>query len=81
MNERKYKIKDNKIVKRDGEIPIPDDEPLFIFRAKDRKALPALVAYGMILDNLDQKAAVTKSVNDFRDFQERNPELMKEPRP
>ncbi len=81
MNERKYKIKDGKIVKRDGEKPIPDNEPLFIFRAKDRKALAALVAYCMILDNLDQKAAVTKSINDFRDFQERNPELLKEPRP
>ncbi len=81
MNERKYKIKDNKIVKRDGEIPIPDGEPLFIFRAKDRKALPALVAYNSILDNLDQMASVTKSIEDFRDFQEKNPEKMGEPRP
>lgn len=81
MHERKYKIKDGQIVKRIGEKPIPDGEPLFIFRAKDRKALAALVAYNMILDNLDQKAEVTKSINDFRAFQEKNPEKMKEPRP
>ncbi len=81
MNERKYKIKNNQIVKRDGEIAIPDDEPLFIFRAKDRKALIALCCYNMVLDNLDQKAAVTKSIEDFRDFQERNSEKMGEPRP
>jgi len=81
MHERKYKILDNRIVKKDNEVPIPDNEPLFIFRAKDRKALSALIAYNMILDNLDQKAEVTKSINDFRRFQEDNPEKMGEPTP
>lgn len=81
MHERKYKIKDGRLVKRSNEVPIPDDEPLFIFRAKDRKALAALVAYNSILDNLEQKAAVTETINDFRDFQERNPEKMSEPTP
>ena len=81
MHERKYKILDGHLVKRQGEIPIPDNEPLFILRAKDRKALPALVAYLMILDNLDQKAAVQQTIQDFRLFQEQNPELMAEPRP
>lgn len=81
MHERKYMFKDNKLVKRRGEKPVPDDEPLFIFRAKDRKALAALLAYNIILDNLDQKAEVTKSINDFRRFQERYPERMGEPSP
>jgi hypothetical protein len=81
MHERKYKIKDGELVKRIGEKPVPPDEPLFIFRAKDRKALPALVAYNMILDNLDQKAKVTKTINDFRRFQEDHPEKMGEPSP
>lgn len=81
MHERKYKILNGQLVKRNGEKPIPENEPLFILRAKDRKALPALVAYNIILDNLDQKAEVTKSVNDFRKFQENNPEKMQEPTP
>lgn len=81
MHERKYKIKDEQIVKKSNEVPIPDDEPVFILRAKDRKALATLVAYNMILDYLDQKAEVTKSINDFRAFQENNPEKMAEPRP
>ncbi len=81
MHERKYKIKDGQLVKRIGEKPIPDDEPLFILRAKDRKALSTLVAYNMILDNLEQKREVTKSINDFRVFQEQNPEKMAEPTP
>ncbi len=81
MYERKYTIKDNKLVKRSNQVPVPEDEPLFIFRAKDRKALAAMVAYSLILDNLDQKAEVTKSVNDFRRFQEEHPEKMAEPTP
>lgn len=81
MHERKYKILNGQLVKRLGEKPIPDNEPLFILRAKDRKALATLVAYNMILDNLDQKAEVTKSINDFRAFQEQNPEKIKEPSP
>lgn len=81
MNERKYKIKNNQLVKKDKEIPIPEAEPLFILRAKDRKALPALLGYHMICDNLDQMESVTKTINDFRDFQEKYPEKMGEPRP
>lgn len=81
MFERKYKILDGRIVKKSNEKPIPDDEPIFIFRAKDRKALAALVAYSMILDTLEQKEAVTKCVEDFRKFQLNNPELMQEPTP
>lgn len=81
MHERKYKIKDGKLVKRDTEIPIPDYEPLFIFRAKDRKALAALVAYNMIVDDIEQKAAVSKSINDFREFQINFPNVMAEPTP
>ena len=81
MHERKYKIMDNQIVKRSNEAPIPNDEPVFIFRAKDCKTLPVLVAYNMILNNLEQKAEVTKSINDFREFAEKNPSLMREPTP
>lgn len=82
MHERKYKINPSgQLVKKSNQVPIPDDEPLFIFRAKDRKALAALVAYHAILDNLDQKAEVFKSINDFRAFQEKNPEKMAEPSP
>lgn len=81
MYERKYAIKDGQLVKRSNEVPVPGDEPVFIFRAKDRKALAALVAYHSILDNLDQKAEVYKSINDFRAFQEMYPEKMGEPTP
>jgi len=81
MFEFKYKIKNNQLVKRIGEKPIPDDEPVFVFRAKDRKALGALMSYNAVLDTLEQKEAVTKAINAFREFQENNPEKMAEPTP
>jgi len=70
---------DNQLVKRDGEVPVPDDEPLFILRAQDRKALPVLLAYSMICDNIDHKASIKKTIDDFREFQAKNPDRMKEP--
>lgn len=79
MHERKYKIKDNQLVKRDTEVPVPPEEPLFILRAKDRNALPTLVAYSMICDNLEHRQEVQKSVADFKEYLRLYPENMSEP--
>ena len=81
MRERKYKIEEGRLVKKSDGVPIPDDEPCFILRAKDRKALATLLAYCMILDTLDQREAVMKCVDDFRQFQVDHPEEMHEPNP
>lgn len=79
MRERKYKIKDNKLVKRDTEVPVPEDEPLFILRAKDRNALPALLAYLTICDILEHRQEVQKAVLDFKEFTRLHPDKMSEP--
>lgn len=81
MFEFKYRIENDRIVKKSDGIPIPEKEPLFIFRAQDRKALAALVAYNTILDNLEQREQVMKTVNAFRQFAQDHPEQMKEPDP
>ena len=81
MFERKYKIHEGKLVKRSNLVPIPEDEPVFVFRAKDAKALAALVAYNMILNSLEQKEDVTKSINDFREFARLNTDKISEPTP
>lgn len=81
MLERKYTIKDNQLVKRVTEVPVPEDVPCFIFLATDRKALAALVAYCQVLDTLEMRAAVMKCVNDFREFLEKHPDRVKEPTP
>lgn len=79
MQERKYKIEDHKLVKRSDGVPIPDDEPLFILRGKDRKALGCLMAYQAVCDNIDHKASIQRTIEDFRSFQAAYPERMKEP--
>lgn len=79
MHDRKYKIEDNKLVKRSNGLPIPADEPLFILRAQDINALPILVAYHIICKNLSHQANVVKSIIDFDDFRKDHLESMKEP--
>lgn len=44
-NEPKYKIVNGKIVNRASGEAIPDDEPIFILRARDKHALATLEAY------------------------------------
>lgn len=79
MFEHKYKIENNRIVKKSTGIPVPEDEPLFILRAKDVNALPVLVAYLTLCRNLEHRDLVNKSVKDFKNFQMEHPEIMKEP--
>jgi len=79
MKERKYEIRDNKLVKRATGVPVPEDVPLFIFLGTDRKALAALLAYSLVLDDLEHRENVMKSVNDFREFLEKHPGRVKEP--
>ena len=79
MYELKYKIENNRLVKKSDGKPIPDDEPVFIFRGQDRKALAAMVAYCTILDDLDHRASVKRAIDAFREFMEKHPDRMKEP--
>ena len=79
MLERKYAIENGRLVKRSTGVPIPDDEPLFILRAKDSNALPTLMAYIAICFDLNHRELVMKSVLDFKEFSIKHPELMAEP--
>lgn len=81
MFERKYEIQDGKIIKRSDGSSIPDDEPVFIFRAKDIRALAALVAYSVTLDSKEHKESVKDCIQDFRNFAAENPDKMSEPTP
>jgi len=81
MFERKYKIENGLLVKREDGVPVPDNEPLFILRAKDAKAMPVLLAYQAIVNTLEMKKAVAVCVEDFRKYAENNPEKISEPSP
>ncbi len=76
-------LDDFSIVKTSNGEPIPDDEPLMLFRARDQNALPMLLAYrGICIDdgcNDFQLAGVDNRIQAFRDFITQHPERMKQP--
>jgi hypothetical protein len=79
MFELKYRIENKQIVKKSNGVPIPENEPLFILRAKDKNALPALMGYLALCDDLHHREEVMKSIVNFKQFSVENSEIMKEP--
>lgn len=79
--EPKYGVNlQGRIFNRHTGTPIPDEEPLFILRAKDRRALAALSVY---LDSIPQsdagtRLAVATVLERFLTFQKRFPEVLKD---
>jgi hypothetical protein len=79
MEDRKFKFEDGKFVNRVSGEAIPDDEPVFIFRARDRYALPVLEYYWTLADDDHHRQAILDSINEFRAFKHAHPTRMKEP--
>jgi hypothetical protein len=77
--EPKYAAIGNLLVNRASGVPIPDDEPVFILRAKDRRALHALREYQSVVTNHEHIQAIATRINDFESFKLSHPERMKEP--
>ena len=71
------------IVKMSNNDPIPEDEPVFLFRGRDRLAIEALFAYQQAC-NKDgctdyQILMLDEQINKFIQFQKDHPERMKQP--
>ncbi len=81
MYELKYGIEGGRLVKKSDGVPVPEDEPVFILRAKDTKAIAALTAYSVLIERLEQKEMVRKSIMAFLKFAKENPDKMGEPEP
>ena len=77
--EPKYDAVNGRIVNRASGKAIPDDEPVFILRASDRKAAKALAYYLRQCDDSDHRSAIRQRLADFMSFDEQHPERMKEP--
>jgi hypothetical protein len=75
----KYGIKDNKIVNMKTGKPIPDNEPIFIFRAQDINASDVIHSYAEECSNAEHVKDVLKRWQEFYNFSYNNEELMKEP--
>lgn len=77
--ESKYEIVDGELVNRATGGVIPADEPVFIFRAQDIWAVPALKHYHNQVSSPAHAAVVASRIHDFEDFARDNPDRMKEP--
>ena len=75
----KYDIEDGRLVNAITRIPIPQDEPIFIFRAQDRHAVHFLRQYWWICKNEMHKEQVYACLCEMQAFAEKYPERMKEP--
>ncbi len=59
--------------------PIPEDEPIFILRAKDIHAYGTLDHYEDLCRDQAHRESVAKRMVDFDGFRDENPDRMNEP--
>lgn len=76
--EPKYEIHHGSIRNRQSQEVIPADEPLMIFRARDKHAANAIAFYFRGLMNDEHRKAVGLRLTQFNEWADANPEKMKE---
>lgn len=79
FQEPKYVIKDGKLHNRQSGEQIPDDEPVFILRARDIHATGLLSTYWGIVADPTHKQAAGLRLRQFEEWKRAHPERMKEP--
>ena len=76
-------LRDLEIVSRTTGAPIPEDEPLFLLRARDKFALMALYEYRAVCEGggctPEHLAGIGRTLRLFERFASDQPERMKEP--
>jgi hypothetical protein len=81
--DSKFSVDGDQIIKTSNGEAIPEDEPVMIFRGRDRLALPLIRIYEQlgIIDGCNDYHAelVGKQIAAFEKFAEEHPERMKQP--
>lgn len=80
--DTKFKFEDGYFVNRVSGEKIPQDEPVILFRARDRYALDVLKFYEEMVSvegDLHHRAAIIAKIGEFRFFKNNHPDRMKEP--
>ena len=80
--EPKYKAEGGRIFNRSSGEQIPDEEPVFILRARDTTAIPTLLHYylaHLASQNTAHAESVLRRVHDFQQFLTNHPDRMKYP--
>src|SRR5712671_167537 len=77
--EPKYAAVGGKLVNRQSNEPIPDDEPVFILRARDVHAAPTLIHYAANVTDREHREAAKTRAAQFSNWATLHPDRMKEP--
>ena len=77
--DRKFKFENGRFVNRVSGEAIPGDEPVILFRARDRKALAVLRFYLEQAEDPHHQQAIKDRISEFEAFQREHPDRMKEP--
>lgn len=81
--DSKFSIDGDRIIKTSNGEAIPENEPVFLLRSRDRLALPLLKIYAQLSEvdgcNDYHFTALSRTIRDFESFKEENADLMKQP--
>lgn len=77
--DKKYDIEHNRLINAASGEPIPADEPIFIFRAKDKHLLKVLAEYRMMCENDEHVGAVEQREVEISEWQQRTRHRIGEP--
>ena len=77
--DRKFKFENGQFVNRVSGEPIPLDEPIVIFRARDQHSLNVLREYLAMVKDEHHQQAIRERMSEFADFARNHPDRMKEP--
>jgi len=78
-NDPKYDFQDNRIVNVASGEKVPEDEPVFVFLARDVHTMDLLRAYGRRVKDPYHQKTVQNRIDVFEQWQRDNPGKMKEP--
>lgn len=80
MQDPKYDFQNGRVINRASGEAIPEDEPVFVFRARDVHAADAIFDYYIRIEGgTAHEDAVLQRHIDFKDFAKEHPDRMKDP--
>jgi hypothetical protein len=77
--DRKFAFRDGQFVNRVSGEPIPLDEPVIIFRARDNHSLPILREYLTMASDPHHRQAIKDRMGEFAAWRADHPDRVKEP--
>jgi hypothetical protein len=77
--DRKFKFENGRFINRVSGEAIPDNEPVILFRARDRHAVELLNFYWKLATDEHHREAISDRIEEFLAYRAAHPERVKEP--